>query len=186
MQADDLRQLPDGGDRRGPCLSGQWSASGESCDHDDVVRRIRRAAAGMELGEVGSRPGQHGICNLHANRRYSRRARSRFCFASPPYCSERGGYPAMMMQTASTFSAFQPMRAAFCAISRPEVATPPALAALPGQQHASFQEQVGCGDGGRHVGAFRHGLDAIGNRLAGGIDVQFVLGRARQGNIHRH
>ena len=55
-----------------------------------------------------------------------------------------------------------------------------------GKQHASFQEQVGCGDGGRHVGAFRHGLDAIGNQLAGGIDVQFVLGRARQGNIHRH
>ena len=31
-----------------------------------------------------------------------------------------------------TFSAFQLKRAAFCAISNPEVATPPALAALPG------------------------------------------------------
>ncbi len=29
MQAADLRQLPDGGDCRGPCLSGRWSASGK-------------------------------------------------------------------------------------------------------------------------------------------------------------
>ncbi|VGP96904.1 hypothetical protein SB00610_04746 [Klebsiella quasipneumoniae subsp. similipneumoniae] len=55
-----------------------------------------------------------------------------------------------------------------------------------GKQHASFKEQIGRGDGGWHVGAFRHGLHAVGNQLASGVGIQFVLGGARQSDIHRH
>lgn len=53
-----------------------------------------------------------------------------------------------------------------------------------GKQYVSFQEQVGCGDGGWYVGVFCYGFDVIGNQLVGGIDVQFVLGCVRQGNIY--
>ena len=54
------------------------------------------------------------------------------------------------------------------------------------EQYARFKEQIGGGDGGWHIGAFRYGLHAVSDQLTGGIDVQLVLRRARQRDIHRY
>ena len=54
------------------------------------------------------------------------------------------------------------------------------------KQYARIQEQVGRFNGGGHICPFRYRFHAIANQRPGGIHVQFVLRRARQGDIHRH
>ena len=88
---------------------------------------------------------------------------------------------------ASTSSRGHESRMAFWLISRPEVATPPALLALPGANRtaATFKAFHGLRSG-RHVGAFCDADYAVFNQGGSILFVQFILRRARQSDIHRH
>ena len=69
---------------------------------------------------------------------------------------------------------------------RPDVATPPALAALPGANStpACWNSSVASMVVG--IFAFGDGFNAIGDKLMRGVNIQFVLGGARQGDINRY
>ena len=54
------------------------------------------------------------------------------------------------------------------------------------EQYTGFQEQIGGLDGGRHVCPFSDSLHAVGDQHACRIDIKFVLGGARQGDINRN
>src|SRR3546814_14428552 len=50
-------------------------------------------------------------------------------------------------------------------------------------QHAGFEEDIDCFQRARHVRAFGHALDLVGNELACVVVVEFVLRGARQGDV---
>ena len=79
------------------------------------------------------------------------------------------------------------MRWLFCAISRPEVATPPQLAALAGtEENAVLQEQPGRRQRAGHVGALGHSFHSVLDQVFGVFDVDLVLRCARESAIALH
>lgn len=52
------------------------------------------------------------------------------------------------------------------------------------KQYACLLEQFSRFDGGRHICPFGDGFNAIGDKLMRGVNIQFVLGGARQGDIN--
>ena len=74
---------------------------------------------------------------------------------------------------------------AFWDISRPEVATPPALAALPGRRGSSSRRRLDGLGGRRHVGAFGDDDAAVLHQRLGVVAVDLVLGGAGQGDVAR-
>ena len=72
----------------------------------------------------------------------------------------------------------------FWLISRAEVATPPALLALPGANRTPFAWKYSVAlDGGRHVCALRNSEDAVCNKCLCVVDQQLVLRCARQSDV---
>ena len=79
------------------------------------------------------------------------------------------------------FATSHGIRMLFCAISRPEVATPPALAALPGPNRIfASRNRFNAFDRGRHVRAFRHDINAVLQQIRRVPGIDFVLRGTRK------
>lgn len=95
--------------------------------------------------------------------------------------------PAMISASrCSVCSNVQESRLAFCCISRAEVATPPALAALPGPKATPASSKADHVGGGGHVRAFDHSHHTVADEGGGVSTRELVLGRARHGDVAGH
>ncbi len=91
-----------------------------------------------------------------------------------------------VMQTGVHFLGFPAQPRGVLRHSSPDVATPPALAALPAQTVRPLQGRDRSLQSWLAYLPLPPRLYAIGNQYARGVNVQFVLRRAWQGDIHRY
>ncbi len=97
-------------------------------------------------------------------------ARSWFAHLHHHAQHRHGGFQHDVMQTCVNFLGFPAQARAFCAISRPDVATPPALAALPVQTVRLPAGTVQSLQWWSAFCPFSDGFNAIGDKLMRGVN----------------